>query len=85
VDEDNSTDGLDDVLGREVSRKQFFGVVGAAFLGMFGILRVAEQVLNGHMEGESDLSSSAEGLFGERAYGGDDEPHHEYNHKDSTY
>jgi len=85
MDEDSSADGLDDVLSREVSRKQFFGVVGAAFLGMFGVLRFTEQLLNGNLEGQQDLTTSTQGLFGERQYGGDDEPHHAYNHEDSTY
>ena len=87
MDEDDSAeDATDSLLNRKVSRKQFLGVVGAALLGMVGLLRVTEQVLNGHMEGGEDLASSEQGLFGERRYGGDDEPVvHTYNHKDSVY
>ncbi len=87
MDEDNSIDEqTGSLLDRELSRKQFLGVAGAAFLGMFGLLRFTEQVLNGHLEeDEADLAKSTEGVFGERFYGGDAEPQHVHDHKDNVY
>ena len=77
---DDFDESADRLLEQEVTRKQFLGLAGAAFLGMFGLLRVSEKMLNGHLKG-GGLTNSTDGVFGERKYGGDDEPTHVYDHK----